>query len=87
MSKIVRILNETGLHARPASQLVQVASKYASDVSIEFNGNRTDAKSIIGLMGLGLKKDDEINVVADGHDAAEAVDAIANLIDQKFGEN
>jgi len=87
MSKIVKILNETGLHARPASQLVQVANKFASDVSIEFNGNETDAKSILGLMGLGLKKDDEINVIASGHDAAAAVDAIVNLIDQKFGEN
>jgi len=87
MSKIVKILNETGLHARPASQLVQVANKFASDVSIEFNGNATDAKSILGLMGLGLKKDDEINVIANGLDAAAAVDAIVNLIDQKFGEN
>lgn len=87
MSRIVKILNETGLHARPASQLVQVANKFASDVSIEFKGNETDAKSILGLMGLGLKKDDEINVIANGHDAAAAVDAIVNLIDQKFGEN
>lgn len=86
MKKLVKILNETGLHARPASQLVQTAIKFESDINIEFSGTTSNAKSIMSIMGLGLKKDDEINIVANGSDADAAVEAVVNLIETKFGE-
>lgn len=86
MKKTVKIVNETGLHARPAGVFVKTASKFSSDISIEFNGSSINAKSIMNILSLGLKKGDEITISANGSDENDAVEALVNLIETKFGE-
>ncbi|MBB6217869.1 phosphocarrier protein [Anaerosolibacter carboniphilus] len=86
MEKIVKILNETGLHARPASLLVKAATPFSSEITIEFKDNVFIAKSIMSILSAGLQKGDEIKIVAKGSDEKEAVEALADLINSKFGE-
>ncbi|WIF93975.1 HPr family phosphocarrier protein [Caminicella sporogenes] len=86
MERIVKILNESGLHARPAALLVKTASQFKSDIKIEFNGNTLNAKSIMNVMSMGLRKDDEIKLIIDGPDAEEAMKALVELIESKFNE-
>ncbi|MDK2918141.1 MAG: phosphocarrier protein HPr [Candidatus Petromonas sp.] len=86
MEKTVKILNESGLHARPAALLVKTASQFKSDIKIEFNGIAANAKSIMNVMSMGLKKDDEIKLVIEGPDAEEAMKALVELIESKFNE-
>ena len=80
------IENKTGIHARPASVFVQTAAKFKSKVQVKAKGKTADAKSILMLMSLGLAKDTEITIEADGPDEAEAVAALKELIVTKFGE-
>ena len=82
----VVIPNETGLHARPASMLVDEASSYESEVKIEYEGQEVNAKSIMGVMSLGISQDAEIIVQAEGQDEEEAVAAIVELVAGGFGE-
>ena len=84
MERTVKVLNEEGLHARPAAILVKEANAFNSDINIVVNGNPTNAKSIMGLMALGLKKDAEFTITAEGSDEAQAVDTLANLVENKF---
>lgn len=86
MEKIVKILNETGLHARPASLLVKAATSFSSDITIAFKDNEFNAKSIMSILSAGLKKGDEIKVIAKGIDEEKAVEALVDLIHSKFGE-
>ena len=85
------IQNETGLHARPASEFIGLASKYKSKIIIRKVGGDEDeeanAKSIIMLLSLGLGKGEEVEITAKGEDEVEAVDALVALIDSKFGED
>lgn len=82
----VVIPNETGLHARPASMLVDLASDYESELKIEYDGQEVNAKSIMGVMSLGISQDAEIVVQAEGEDEEEAVAAIVELVAGGFGE-
>ncbi|MCB2294563.1 HPr family phosphocarrier protein [Clostridium algoriphilum] len=86
MEKVVTILNEQGLHARPASIFVKTASKFKSNVSIVHGSGVANAKSIINIMSLGLKKDEEIKIITEGIDEKEAMDALLALVESKFGE-
>ncbi|MBM7557960.1 HPr family phosphocarrier protein [Halanaerobacter jeridensis] len=86
MEKKVMIQNETGIHARPASMLVEEASNYDSDVELLKDGQAVNAKSIMGIMSLGIKQSTEVTVRAEGADAEEAVDAIVELIQSGFDE-
>ncbi len=70
------IIDPVGLHARPASELVQVASKFACDINLIANGKTANAKSIITIMSLGVKSGDEIKIEANGKDEAEAISEI-----------
>ena len=81
------IENKTGIHARPASQFVQKASSFKSKVSLKAKGKTVDAKSILMIMSMGLVKGTEITIVADGPDEADAVAALKQMIDDKFGED
>lgn len=74
------IIDETGIHARPATMLVQTASKFASDVQLEYNAKKVNLKSIMGVMSLGVGKDAEITIYAEGSDEKEAIDAISELL-------
>lgn len=82
----IMIENKTGIHARPASVFVQTATKFKSKVQIKAKGKTVDAKSILMIMSMGLVKGTEITIVADGPDEAEAVKALKELVESKFGE-
>ena len=74
------IIAETGIHARPATLLVQAASKFNSDINLEYNGKSVNLKSIMGVMSLGVGQGADVTITADGDDAKEAIEAIADII-------
>lgn len=74
--KEFHIIAETGIHARPATLLVQAASKFASDINLEFNGKSVNLKSIMGVMSLGVGQGADVTITAEGADEADAIDAI-----------
>ena len=86
MEKIVVIKNETGLHARPAGMFVKKASEFTSTIEVKCKGKVVNAKSIMGIMSLGLGQGDELTVVANGEDQEAAVNALVELIEGGFGE-
>lgn len=82
----LKIQNQAGLHARPAAMFAQKASSFKSNIMIFKDGKNANAKSIISIMGLGVKQGDSLLVKIDGPDAAEAGAALKKLVDDKFGE-
>ena len=74
------ITAETGIHARPATILVQTASKYTSDVSLSYNGKSVNLKSIMGVMSLGVGQNANVTITAEGDDEKEAIEAIAETM-------
>src|SRR5699024_11587307 len=74
--KEFHVIAETGIHARPATLLVQAASKFNSDVTLEYNGKSVNLKSIMGVMSLGVGQNADVVMSADGADEAEAIAAI-----------
>lgn len=76
LEKSMKIQLKNGLEARPVAVLVQVASQYESSIYMECEGKRVNAKSIMGMMSLGLNIDEEVYVTADGEDEAEALASI-----------
>jgi phosphocarrier protein len=84
--RTVTIVNDLGLHARAASKLVQLASKYPVEVQIGREDMMVNAKSIMGVLMLAASKGTDLQVVASGADADTAVDALVELIAGRFGE-
>ncbi|HJS48676.1 MAG TPA: HPr family phosphocarrier protein [Gemmatimonadales bacterium] len=84
--RTLTIVNPLGLHARPAAQLVRLASSFASHVELERDGLAVNAKSIMGVMMLAAEHGAAVRVRADGADEAAAVDAIAALVARGFDE-
>lgn len=82
----VELKNETGLHARPASQFVFTASKFNSKIMIIKDEKEFNAKSIMGVLSMGASKGTKLTIKADGEDEKEAVEALKALIDSNFGE-
>lgn len=82
----VTINNQVGLHARPATFFIQKANEFKSSVWIEKEGRRVNAKSLLGVLSLGIVKGTIINIVADGADEESAVDILTELIDSGFSE-
>ena len=84
----VTIVNESGLHARPASEFVHAASRFAADITIRRAGKdeAANAKSIIFLLSLGIGQGTEVEIEANGPDEQEAVDTLAALVAAGFGE-
>ncbi|MBP2628082.1 MAG: putative phosphocarrier protein [Firmicutes bacterium] len=78
--KEVLVNNPTGLHARPASNLVGLVSKYKSKISILHNGKKINPRSILNVMGAGISKGSTIVISAEGEDEQEAVDALCKFI-------
>ena len=82
----VEIVNKLGLHARAAAKLTQVASGFKSEVWLSRNNRRVNAKSIRGVMMLAAGKGSRVLIETDGADADAALEALARLIDDRFGE-
>jgi phosphocarrier protein HPr len=80
------ILNQEGLHARPAAQIVRLASTFASDIELCKDGMDVNGKSIMGVMMLAAECGSSILIRADGPDAEQAVEALAALVHSGFGE-
>jgi len=80
------IENRTGLHARPAATFVEIADRYEADVELTFQGVTVNAKSIIGVLSLGIGKGDQVNLKIDGSDEKEAMEALVEIIENRFGE-
>ena len=84
--RIVTIRNRYGLHARPAAEFVKLSSKFASDIMVEKDGLEVNGKSIMGVMMLAAECGSELRIRAVGQDADEAVEALATLVRDRFGE-
>ena len=82
----VRIMNKLGLHARPAAQLVQRASRFESDIKLKRENLEVNAKSIMGVMMLAAEMGSVITIITDGPDEKEAAEAMVQVIQSKFGE-
>ena len=85
--KTTKIVNSVGLHARPASMLVKEAATFKCTVELVKAGKAFNAKSILSIMGAGIKANDEIIVRANGEGEAEAAEAVVKLIESGFGEH
>lgn len=81
--KVFTVTSESGIHARPATILVQTASKFNSDIHLEYNGKTVNLKSIMGVMSLGIPKGAQIKITAEGEDAAEAMAALTETLSKE----
>ena len=78
--------NQVGLHARPATFFIQKANEFKSSIWVEKDERRVNAKSLLGVLSLGIVKGTSINLIADGPDKKEAVEALIELISSNFSE-
>ena len=85
-SVAAEIVNRLGLHARAAAKLTQLASAYQCEIWLSRSGRRVNAKSIMGVMMLAAGQGTQVLIEADGADAQAALDALARLIADRFGE-
>ena len=86
VAKEITVKNEVGLHARPATYFIQKANEFKSGIWVEKEERRVNAKSLLGVLSLGIVKGTVITVIADGADETEAVEALVTLINNNFGE-
>lgn len=86
ISRNVTIQNNVGLHARPATFFIQKANSYKSSIWVEKEDRRVNAKSLLGVLSLGIVKGMTITLIADGPDEADALEGLAALIDTGFNE-
>ena len=82
----VIVKNQVGLHARPATFFIQKANEFKSSIWIEKEERRVNAKSLLGILSLGIVGGTNIKVIADGADEKNAVDALIDLVDSGFSE-
>lgn len=78
--KSFNVVADTGIHARPATLLVQTASKFASDINLEYKGKSVNLKSIMGVMSLGVGQGADVTISAEGADADDAIAAITETM-------
>jgi len=84
--KEATVNNQVGLHARPATFFIQKANEFKSSIWVEKDERRVNAKSLLGVLSLGIVKGTAINLIADGADEKEAVEALVELISGNFEE-
>ncbi|MFD3445932.1 phosphocarrier protein HPr [Microbacteriaceae bacterium 4G12] len=80
VEKLFTVIDETGIHARPATILVQTASKFDADINIQYNDKTVNIKSIMGVMSLGIPKGAVIKITAEGSSAEEAIAALKDTM-------
>ncbi len=84
--KDVIVQNQVGLHARPATFFIQKANEYKSSIWVEKEERRVNAKSLLGVLSLGILGGTSIRIIADGSDEEEAMDSLVNLVLSGFAE-
>ena len=84
--KTVTIKNRAGIHARPSALIVKTANEYDSEIFLELDDMRINAKSIMGIITLGANYKSIIQIIAEGEDEEEAINAIAGLFENRFEE-
>jgi phosphocarrier protein len=84
--KIITVANRAGVHARPSALLVQTTKNFSSNIFLERNNDRINAKSIMGIITLGAAFGTELKIIAEGEDEEAAVEAVAKLFESKFEE-
>ena len=84
---VAMIVNKKGLHARASAKLVEASARFQSRITVTKDGQSVDGRSILGLMMLGAPLGTQIEITAEGPDAAEAMTAILALVEAKFGED
>jgi phosphocarrier protein len=84
--KEITINNQVGLHARPATFFIQKANEYKSSIWIEKDERKVNAKSLLGVLSLGIVKGTKVCIIADGPDEKEAVNVLADLVASEFSE-
>lgn len=82
----VAVQNSVGLHARPATFFIQRANEFKSSIWIEKDERRVNAKSLLGVLSLGIVKGTVISIIADGNDEDEAVKTLVELVESNFSE-
>ncbi len=85
-SKEIEVQNQVGLHARPATFFIQKANEFKSSIWVEKDGRKVNAKSLLGVLSMGITKGTAINIIADGVDEEEAVNTLVDLIASNFTE-
>lgn len=85
-SKDVMVQNQVGLHARPATFFIQKANEFRSSIWIEKEERRVNAKSLLGILSLGIIGGTQIKIIADGADERAAVNALVELVESGFSE-
>ena len=86
LSKTVVVQNQVGLHARPATFFIQKSNEFKSSIWIERDERKVNAKSLLGVLSLGITKGTETEIIADGVDEEEAVNALEALINSNFND-
>lgn len=84
--KEVMVQNQVGLHARPATFFIQKANEFKSSIWVEKEERRVNAKSLLGVLSLGIVGGTSIDIIADGSDEQEAVDSLVALVESAFAE-
>ena len=82
----INIINKLGLHARASAKLTQLAAKYPCEIFLSKGGRRVNAKSIMGVMMLAASKGSTVSLEATGVDESAAIEALVELINNRFGE-
>ena len=85
-AKEVLVQNQVGLHARPATFFIQKANEYKASIWVEKEERRVNAKSLLGVLSLGIVGGVTIRIIADGSDEQDAVDALVKLVESGFAE-
>ena len=85
-TKTAVVNNQVGLHARPATFFIQKSNEFKSSIWVEVEERRVNAKSLLGVLSLGIVKGTEITLIANGPDEEEAVEALATLLASDFGK-
>ena len=84
--KDVKVQNQVGLHARPATFFIQKANTYKASIWIERGDRKVNAKSLLGVLSLGIAKNMTVTLIADGEDEGDAIEGLITLIDSGFPE-
>ncbi len=86
ISKEIAVLNQVGLHSRPATFFIQKANEFKSNIWVEKDGRRVNAKSLLGVLSLGVTRGTSISLIAEGEDEESAVNELTDLVESDFSE-